>query len=259
MTNSAPMRPVEVNYVNADVKDLDSTDGYQFALPVRWTSHPSMNKAIGLRRLRYTPWWGCIGFTVTVYADDEETVASTWTTELQQFTSENTLQECLVALQTAASWTDGETKEVYQCILDYDAQAVKMNFTHSGDSVKFELTFDENKYQYCGNLLKLFNQQINTDDPITSLTSRAGTYLLFPGVWNRHDLYFHASFSDSTRQIIGVNSDFWPEPSVFYDGTRTSDDFTIRFTDDTVTSIVPRHGVLLVQFSLIYNHQKYLD
>ncbi len=253
------MRPVEVNYVNADVHNIDSEDGYQLTFPVRWSSNPSMNKAIGLRRLKYTPWWGCIGFTVNIYEDDD--LVATHTTELMQFTSENTLQECIVAIQSAASFTEASTGEVYSCIIAYDSQGLALDWLSSdGTSMKFQLTFVNDDHQYAENLLKLLNQPV-TNESIDYCTSMVGvfTWMSFDNVWNRQDLYFHASFSDSTRQIIGVNNDFWFEPSVYYEGKNTSDDFTLRFTDDTVTKIVPRHGVLLVQFSLIYNHRRYMS
>ena len=73
------------------------------------------------------------------------------------------------------------------------------------------------------------------------------TELTFTNVWNRDSFYCHASFSDSPKQIIGINKDFWQTPSVFYEHSDNSNDFNIYFTTDTKHRIIPRNGVLLLQ------------
>ena len=78
--------------------------------------------------------------------------------------------------------------------------------------------------------------------------------LTFENVWNRDSFYCHASFSDSPKQIIGINKDFWPTPSVFYAPSDNSNDFNVYFTTDTVHRILPRNGVMLIQLSYIFNY-----
>ena len=107
---------------------------------------------------------------------------------------------------------------------------------------------------YKREFLKLFNQQI-TKSSIDALYNFNKFELEYDNVWNRDTFYCHASFSDSPRKIIGINKDFWPTPSVFYEYSDNSNDFNIYFTTDTVHRILPRHGVLLIQISYIFNYQ----
>ena len=93
---------------------------------------------------------------------------------------------------------------------------------------------------------------------VNDLVSKHQSYmdeLKFTNVWNRDSFYCHASFSDSPKQIIGINHDFFPTPSVFYEHSDNSNDFNVYFTTDTVHRILPRNGVMLIQLSYIFNFQ----
>ena len=104
--------------------------------------------------------------------------------------------------------------------------------------------------------MKLFNQHITKDNIDMLYTYQYGKHqeLTFENVWNRDSFYCHASFSDSPKQIIGINKDFWPTPSVFYAPSDNSNDFNVYFTTDTVHRILPRNGVMLIQLSYIFNY-----
>ena len=101
--------------------------------------------------------------------------------------------------------------------------------------------------------MKLFNQEI-TKENVDNLHNGTGLELTFYNVWNRDSFYCHASFSDSPKQIIGINRDFWYTPSVFYEHSDNSNDFNVYFTTDTVHRILPRNGVMLLQLSYIFNY-----
>ncbi len=303
ITRRAPIRPLEANYVNADVKDLDSDDGYQLQFPQNWASHGSTNKVIGIRRLLYKPFAGNLRFTQLIFDSaetsdelesyinenslEEDPVTGLYTiTKIvndvttkyyydrsinrymiqsavvdMKITSSNTLSETLHSLQTNMSFTASNVTYTTHFIYDSDTLTCTIKVRDaSNNTYPFRFIFAESLNQNVDNFLKIFNQKIYEDEPDGSnkndyIEECVLDTLTFYNVWNREDLYFHSSFSDSTRQIIGVNGDMWPDANVYYGGNLNSDDFTVRFTQDTVTRVVPRHGVLLIQFSLIYNYE----
>ena len=116
--------------------------------------------------------------------------------------------------------------------------------------------YDEQHTHYRKEFLKLFNQEL-TKSNVDNLLGKGVVYmteLKFNNVWNRDSFYCHASFSDSPKQIIGINHDFWYTPSVFYEHSDNSNDFNVYFTTDTVHRILPRNGVMLIQLSYIFNY-----
>lgn len=258
-TQRSPIRPVEVSYVSEDA--TDATDGYMFNFPIRWSSNSSTTKAIGLRRMKYTP---CAA-TLSFYIGLTYGVTGYTTTNVNKtFTSQNTLEEIIADLNDSCSGYLDEAKNLKYSlsIIYYPSTAkaeIKFNVENLTESQSvsvnnFSITFTS--ADYANQFRYIFNQETDTTDII----SAGGTGIItFTNVWNRQDLYFHSSFSDSTRQLIGCNNDFWYSPSVFYPAALNSDRFTLRFTQDTTKSIIPRHGVLLVQFSLIFNYNNFLD
>jgi hypothetical protein len=107
---------------------------------------------------------------------------------------------------------------------------------------------------YKKEFLKLFNQEITKENVDELYRTTEVDELIFHNVWNRDSFYCHASFSDSPKQIIGINHDFWYSPSVFYEHSDNSNDFNVYFTTDTVHRILPRNGVMLIQLSYIFNY-----
>ena len=200
------------------------------------------------------------------------------------YTSENTFEEALAEINTTVNKAivDGSVSDIRFSVVyhkddgwllmafentDYDPNdptspppyySFELEFTSGSDS-----DYDPSSADGWHNLvvtyykrefLKLFNQRI-TKISIDALYNFNDTLLEFNNVWNRDTFYCHASFSDSPRKIIGINKDFWPTPSVFYEYSDNSNDFNIYFTTDTVHRILPRHGVLLIQISYIFNYQ----
>ncbi len=285
-TNRAPTKPVEVSYVNAD-SHLDS-NGYWFNFPNRWGSHPSMGKAIGLRRLQYTPCMTAFtaDFSIEARLTDDDYAWTRTGTVNKYYTSKNTLDEILDDLQTTltdlaatliANDDDAEAdaEEDAEENVEEDAEAkfakadIAVSCHYDGSNVvisctdrtyadedvvplKFILAFDSLEEK--NSFLKIFNQEEATDN--TAIESTSDGTLTYTGAWNRQDLYFHASFSDATRQIIGSNGDFWPEPSVYYAAALNSDRFALKYSQDTSTYIIPRYGTLFMQFSLVFNYNR---
>ena len=200
------------------------------------------------------------------------------------YTSENTFEEALAEITTTVNKAivDGSVANIRfyapyrksdgSFIMAFENTAYDPDDPSTGDPYySFELKFtsggdlsydpsdadgwrDNVVTYYKREFLKLFNQRINKSS-IDALHNFNNTSIGYDNVWNRDTFYCHASFSDSPRKIIGINKDFWPTPSVFYEYSDNSNDFNIYFTTDTVKRILPRHGVLLIQISYIFNYE----
>ena len=273
LTLRASRRPVEYNYTNADIHHANTTphDGYQFEYPVNWAGDPSTNKVIGIRRINYKPTSVDIAVRFQVSYDGNKydfDVAGV-------FTDQNSFEECIskliievqgqiYALETVnitvASSYNKETGDFTLSFTDGtpNPPAFKILFPVGGDAEYdgSDRLYDEQHTHYRKEFLKLFNQEL-TKSNVDNLLGKGVVYmteLKFNNVWNRDSFYCHASFSDSPKQIIGINHDFWYTPSVFYEHSDNSNDFKVYFTTDTVHRILPRNGVMLIQLSYIFNY-----
>ena len=276
LTNRASRRPIESNYTNADIHDIVNTEphrGYQFEYPVNWTGDQSINKVIGIRRISYKP--SSIDLAVSFRVDDPDLDELVLDLVLV-FTDQNTFEECINRLIVELNDQLTAQNSAIRCVGQYDKDlgTFKMRFDNGNSYRSFRIEFnyggdsgyngsdahykDPNRIHYKAEFLKLFNQQITKENIDTLWGYRQAvemTGLTFNNVWNRDSFYCHASFSDSPKQIIGINHDFWPTPSVFYDYSDNSNDFNIYFTTDTTHRILPRNGVMLIQLSYILNYQ----
>ena len=275
LTLRASRRPVEFNYTNADIhhQNTDPHDGYQFEYPVNWAGDPSTNKVIGIRRISYKP--TSIDFAVRfAVKNPEEDQDPVEVDIVEVFTDQNTFEECFTRISSVINDKfDAENVNI-RCVHQYnnDTGEFLFFFDDGHDALEFQIQFplgndaaydgteegykDKTFIHYKMNFLYLFNQQITKDsiDELHRQRNRWANSMTFNNVWNRDNFYCHASFSDSPKQIIGINRDFFPTPSVFYEHSDNSNDFNIYFTTDTVHRILPRNGVLLIQLSYIFNY-----
>ena len=270
LTTRASRRPVEYNYTNADIHHIDTTpqNGYQFQYPLRWTGDQSTQKVIGIRRISYKPTSIDLAVRFTVSGMNLDIILV--------FTDQNTFEECinklvvelnelLIANNSSIRAISSYKKDLGTIELRFDNganyEAFHVDFPFGNDSVyngTQELYDDERYIHYKVEFLKLFNQAVTKTnvDSLWALRNAANILSLnFNNVWNRDSFYCHASFSDSPKHIIGINHDFWMQPSVFYDYSDNSNDFNVYFSTDTVHRILPRNGVMLIQLSYIFNYQ----
>lgn len=274
LTLRASRRPVEYNYTNADIhhQDTNAHDGYQFEYPVNWAGDPSTNKVIGIRRINYKP--VSIDFAVQ-FAIREGSGNIITINVVNVFTDQNTFEECITRIVTELNVELANHEPGYKCIVAYnkDTGDFTMKFDGGADFMDWSIGFflgNDNGYDrteaafnndmythYKRNFAYLFNQEFTKElcDELHSYHNNWFRQLVFKNVWNRDNFYCHASFSDSPKQIIGINHDFWPTPSVFYEHSDNSNDFNIYFTTDTVHRILPRNGVMLIQLSYVFNYQ----
>ena len=275
LTTRATRRPIEYNYTNADTSaNTEPHRGYQFEYPVNWTGDQSTQKVIGIRRISYKP--TSIDLAVTFRVNDGEAGEYIDLTLVLVFTDQNTFEECinrmLVELNEQLIAAGTETRCIGQYNKDLGTFNLRFDNGNSYRSFRIEFNYgldsvydgteahynDPEHMHYKAEFLKLFNQPITKENVDILWGYREADEmrtLTFNNVWNRDSFYCHASFSDSPKQIIGINHDFWMQPSVFYDYSDNSNDFNVYFTTDTVHRILPRNGVMLIQLSYIFNYQ----
>ena len=275
LTAKASRRPIEYNYTNADIHHVNTEPhrGYQFEYPVNWTGDQSTQKVIGIRRISYKP--TSIDLAVTFRVNNGEAGEVVLTLVLV-FTDQNTFEECInrivVELNEQLVAAGTETRCIVQYNKDLGTFSIRFDSGDSYRSFRIEFNYgldavydgteahynDPEHMHYKAEFLKLFNQPITKENVDILWGYREADEmrtLTFNNVWNRDSFYCHASFSDSPKQIIGINHDFWMQPSVFYDYSDNSNDFNVYFTTDTVHRILPRNGVMLIQISYIFNYQ----
>lgn len=78
----------------------------------------------------------------------------------------------------------------------------------------------------------------------------------FENVWDRDYIQFHASFSDSNRNFIGLRNDFYHKPSIIYRSPNDGSTFYIRFTTDGKSPILPLYCRFVVQLCFLVNYKK---
>ena len=269
LTVRASKRPVEYNYTNADIHHVDTEPhtGYQFEYPLKWSGDQSTNKVIGIRRISYKPTSIDLAVRFTVSGMNLDLILV--------FTDQNTFEECINKLVVELNELLIANNSQIRAISSYKKElgTIELRFDNGANYVSFNVDFpfgydsvydgtqkmynDEQYIHYKVEFLKLFNQAVNKTnvDMLWDLHKASNIITLnFNNVWNRDSFYCHASFSDSPKQIIGINHDFFPTPSVFYDYSDNSNDFNVYFTTDTVHRILPRNGVMLIQISYIFNY-----
>ena len=273
LTTRASRRPIEYNYTNADIHhdDAEPHSGYQFEYPIHWTGDQSTNKVIGIRRISYKPTSIDLAVTFKVQVEEGDITLPV----VLVFTDQNTFEECINKLIVELNEQLASQGYDVRCIGQYnkDLGTFSMRFDNAVYYHTFQIIFnygndlnydgseeaysDPTAIHYKSEFLKLFNQRITKAniDKVWQYRDKINlSTLTFNNVWNRDSFYCHATFSDSPKQIIGINHDFWMQPSVLYDYSDNSNDFNIYFTTDTVHRILPRNGVMLIQISYIFNY-----
>ena len=103
---------------------------------------------------------------------------------------------------------------------------------------------------------KFLNQ--GTDDSSLNYFRDYWEMKVFTNVWDRSTLQFHASFSDNRRGFIGLNEDFYENPSVFYDPPSNMFNFWIKFTTDGIHQILPRYSRFYIGLCFVRNYKNSL-
>ena len=154
----------------------------------------------------------------------------------------------------------------YSLIYDYDKSkgSIRFKVIDGGEDDRlFEMRgFGTNLYPDLINdfctlkfFLKFLNQDINIDNHKLLILPSFEKH--FQEIWNRNVVQFHASFSYSSRQYIGLGGDFWQQANRLYHFNNTST-FNVRFSNDGVNFFLPRYSQFIIEltFSIKFKKKK---
>lgn len=279
LSNRVSAKTIEETYTDNDIEHvIDSngkqttdisagynpTTGFTFDYPMRWLNDQSEYKAIGIRRLKVVPtshvfilsvriqWKPPSGSDGNKYFNIPLTIQSSNTfDEIMNYI----INELTNFISSSSSLSMGFTYDYDYRTGDLTIKAIKgtatsMTFAINGYG---ETTIAKN---YLDFFLKFLNQE-RTDENRNLLTTLSESKT-FKNVWDRSSLQFHASFSDNRRGFIGLNNDFYENPSVFYDPPTNSSNFWIRFTTDGVHQILPRYCRFYIGLCYVRNYKNSL-
>ena len=261
--------------------------GFTFDYPQRWLNEQTDFKAIGIRRLKVVPTSHVftIKFNI-VYryknnVEDHEVKNILYHVSV---TPANTLEEVLhnmidtlnsifarFSLYEYNQETGKDTKgnEVlsnhmaFTYTFDYRTGDLTLNlvqlFAGSFTLLSFNIEGDELSNTGTNNLhffLKFLNQERSNENARQLLD--LSEFKHFTDVWDRSTLQFHASFGNGRRKFIGLNDDFYENPSMFYDPPTNSSDFWIKFTTDGRHQFLPRYCRFYISLSFVRNYKNSL-
>ena len=263
-TNHASKRVFEEAYIDEDMPNESvnvSTGEYMLRVPEMFATDLSQEKAISPRRVMVEPKPHTFVARVTYYNPINANVLATTNFVSFDFTSSNTLEECLNHMRDnfKVSVTANETTTTYGLYYNFDKIRGVLRLwaiDSANNSIKFR--FECVNYDEYNNIWCLFNQ---TGNPFYSnqnnhalydtnvLVQQTG-YELY-NVWSREPLYVHASFSSSKKHYLCRTGDFWFKPSKYYYDNITNNEFFIHFTTDGSHFVIPYDAIKVIELCFI--------
>ena len=259
-------------YDTANVNTIDISTGYCFKYPQLFSSNPSMDKSIAPRRVKLIPksysFNIAIGFKLANNSYDALNYIHF------DFTSENSMIEILNTMCSALEYqTDDYT---FNLSNDYNPSTGMLKFTANakvGDGVlpcSFRFICQDEE-----NWRALWNCLNQPNDPFMDVYDReiideeedeghiftkdhmkyVSSYTLF-NVWSRKQLFFHASFSNSSHHYVCLSDDSWEKPSKIYKDNVLGSEFFVFFTTDVIHKIIPYSSTVLIELSFILRTDK---
>ena len=264
-SRTASQLSIDEAYTNFDIDNdeiVSAREGYTFKYPQRWLSDPSLNKAIGIRRLNIIPTSHTFTLTLSVTRPTEAgagTSPSPRTLHVRVMRS-NTTEEILsyICEQFADTYKDNDNKYTLTYTLYDDGSLEFECYLIKSDvvaySCEFTLKSGDKEGDSIYEFLRFLNQELNdTNKQILTISSKSKK---FDNVWDRSHIEFHASFSDAKYGFIGCNNDFYYKPNVLFNPPTDGPVFKIRFTIDGKKPILPRYCRFIVQLTFILNYMK---
>ena len=263
-SRTASQLSIDEAYTNFDIDNdeiVSAREGYTFKYPQRWLSDPSLNKAIGIRRLNIIPTSHTFTLTLSVTKPTEAgagTSPSPRTLHVRVMRS-NTTEEILsyICEQFTAMY---DSKNKYTLTytlyddgsLNFECYLIKSDV--DAYSCKFTLKGGDEEGNSIYEFLRFLNQETNATNQ--QILTRSSKSKKFDNVWDRSHIEFHASFSDAKYGFIGCNNDFYYKPNVLFNPPTDGPVFKIRFTIDGKKPILPRYCRFIVQLTFILNYMK---
>ena len=261
-TNNASKRVVEEVFTNEDMTNdkIDVSNGkYRLRTPQMFAADLSQEKAISPRRVMCEPNAHTFFTRLTFYISQTANIIGSSPYVAFDFTSENTLEECLNHMRTSLQYIDNDNN--ITCGINYNYNKLTgalhiWGLDNNNNSVDFR--FECLDYDNYNEIWQLLNQQGNPffsaqDDKTQYDINVLGpiTIINLNNVWNREPLYVHASFSRSKKCYLCRTGDFWFKPSKYYYDNIANDEFFIFFTTDTTHWIIPYDAVKVIELCFI--------
>lgn len=247
---------IEEVYTNNEIivnEEFNPNIGYLFYYPYRFTSDPAQLKAVGIRRLSIVPSTHALYYKFcTEYIIDGIEKPYTWDGCIDVIPESNlySILDLMRVQIREGCRNDINCPKEYILNFNYDKGKLTLtvsNLMDSTERVKFKILDID------GELTKVLNQTVETNN----LGIMSEKHVLY-NVWDRENIEFHASFSDSNRNFIGLNGDFYSRPSLFYlTSCLNNPGFHIRFTLDGKTPILPRYCRFFVQLCFVLNYKMF--
>ena len=284
LSNRVSAKTIEETYTDNDVEHVienkvQTTDisagynensGFTFDYPVRWLNDSSDFKAIGIRRLNVVP-TSCviylsveIKYQFTPNSNLERLIGILPLTILSENTFEEIVYDIISTLNRAIRQKEKEDLISFTYKFDYKTGEFTLSLVCPVATKVLEYNIQGSIYASHGTtatanlnyFLKFLNQE-QTKKNRDILTDHSSSKT-FHNVWDRSSLQFHASFSNNRRSFIGLNKDFYENPSVFYDPPTNSSNFWIRLTTDGVHQILPRYCRFYIGLCFVRNYKNSL-
>ena len=267
-SRTASQLSIDEAYTNFDIDNdeiVSAREGYTFKYPQRWLSDPSLNKAIGIRRLNIIPTSHTFTLTLSVKRPkDAGAGASPAPRTLHvRVMKSNTTEEILsyICEQFTAMYKKKDEEYNYYTLtytlyddgsLDFECYLIKSDV--DAYSCEFTLKSGDKERNSIYEFLRFLNQETNVTN--RQILTRSSKSKKFDNVWDRSHIEFHASFSDAKYGFIGCNNDFYYKPNVLFNPPTDGPVFKIRFTIDGKKPILPRYCRFIVQLTFILNYMK---
>ena len=263
-SRTASQLSIDEAYTNFDIDNdeiVSAREGYTFKYPQRWLSDPSLNKAIGIRRLNIIPTSHTFTLTLSVKRPKDVVPGASpkpKTLHVRVMRS-NTTEEILsyICEQFTAMYNSDNKYTLTYTLYDDGSLEFECYLIQS-DVVAYSCEFTLKSGDEEGNsiyeFLRFLNQELN--DTNLKILTRSSKSKKFDNVWDRSHIEFHASFSDAKYGFIGCNNDFYYKPNVLFNPPTDGPVFKIRFTIDGKKPILPRYCRFIVQLTFILNYMK---
>jgi len=266
MSTRASKFPIEEHYTNIDInpnEEIDPRYGVTYEYPVRWANDPSLNKAIGIRRLDCIPTAHIFTLTIWYYKPVEETdedgVTNTTYTTGDRITKKFAVTKNNTLLEIINLMCEKLSNDHYSLAYNYSDDGtltLKGVYQDENMNTQFIIQPGDNKGNSAARFLQFLNQK--TDDEHKNILFTESLEKTFTNVWDRENLEFHASFSTSKRGFIGLKGDFYPNISYIFNQGTDSPQFQLRFTTNGKDPILPIYSHFICQLTFILNYKKSL-
>ena len=241
---------------------------FRFQFPNMWYQTTCNNKAIGLRSIELVP--DSVSFTIKVQFYRRNTEQSEYEAVgrsflvIQQFLPHASLMEIMSSVTQCIQAEKSRISDLKNLpfrvlwLYNYKTNEAKFSIDNGGQVtdpdkyvMKFEVFPTEERASQCG-----FYECFNTTEEYMNTPKRR---FEFSNVWNRRDIFVHASFVNGTSfQFLGRNGEFYPKPSKMYRFNGNSPDFYFELSYDGIHPQKHKFARFIVQLAFIYNDADYM-